>query len=46
MNTDIIEKLHDGTVFIYKGRLKYAELEKPMHLKFWVPVPKVVEVIP
>ena len=30
----------------FAGRLKYAKLGKSTRLTFWVPVPKVVEVIP
>ena len=30
----------------FPGRLKYAKLGKSTPLTFWVPVPKVVEVIP
>ena len=30
----------------FLGRLKYGELGKSNHIKFWVPVPKFVEVVP
>ena len=30
----------------FPGRLKYTELGKSMRLTFWVPVPKVVKVLP
>ena len=53
MDIKIIGKLNDWTLFAYKtlfgffpGRLKYVELGKFTPLTFWVPVPKVVEVIP
>ena len=51
MHIDIIGKLNDWTLFMYKKffRLisrKYAELRKSTRLTFWVPVRKVVEVIP
>ena len=53
MDVDIIGKLNDWTLFTFKiyldyfpGRLKYAKLGKSMCLTFWVPEPKVVEVIP
>ena len=53
MDIDIIGKLNDWTLFTYKnylyyfpGRLKYAEFEKSTRRPFWVPMPKVVEVIP
>ena len=53
MDIDIIGKLNDWTLFTYKNylyyfprRVKYAELEKSTRRPFWVPMPKVVEVIP
>ena len=30
----------------FLGRLKYADFEKLTRLTFWVPLPKVVEVLP
>ena len=30
----------------FPGRLKYAKLGKSTRLTYWVPAPKVVEVIP
>ena len=36
-------KIH---LYYFPGRVKYAELGKSTRLIFWVPVPKVVEIIP
>ena len=52
MDIDFIGKLNDWLLLYVKiyldyfpGRLEYAKLGKSMPLTFWVPVPKVVEVI-
>ena len=52
MDIDITGKLnfltflHLKNLDYFPGRLKYAELGKSTHLTFWVPAPKVVEIIP
>ena len=52
MDIDITGKFNNWTLFTYiffnsfPGRLKYAELGNSLRLTFWVPVPKVIEVIP
>ena len=38
--------LHKIYLDYFLGRLKYADFEKLTRLTFWIPLPKVVEVLP